>query len=95
MPYIQKTKKHRAYESIKAMIVSNHARLGDAFTELSLSKTLKMGRTPIREALNLLEKDGLIHLLPNKGFFVNRISSARCSTDWPLGTPHSESTEGN
>jgi len=71
----QQSKKHQAYEYIKGMILSNHPRLKDSFTELSLSQALGMGRTPIREALNLLEKDGLIHLIPNKGFILKRISS--------------------
>lgn len=71
----EKTKKHRAYEIIKSMIILDHVRQEDQFTEVSLSKTLGMGRTPIREALNLLLKDGLIQLIPNKGFIINRISS--------------------
>jgi DNA-binding GntR family transcriptional regulator len=75
MPQSQQTKKYKAYEAIKAMILLHHARPEDPFTELSLSQALEMGRTPIREALNLLEKDGLIYLIPNKGFILKRISS--------------------
>lgn len=71
----KRTKKHQAYEVIKTMILSNHVRQEDPFTELSLCKTLGMGRTPIREALNLLAKDGVIQLIPNKGFILKRISS--------------------
>lgn len=75
MPQNQQTKKCQAYEAIKAMIFSNHAKPEYPFTELSLSEALEMGRTPIREALNLLEKDGLIYSIPNKGFILKRISS--------------------
>ncbi len=71
----RQTKKNQAYESIKTMIVSNHINRDHPFTELSLSAALQVGRTPIREALNLLAKDGLIQLIPNKGFILRRISS--------------------
>lgn len=56
------------------MILSNQISNDHPITELELSKTLAMGRTPIREALNLLSKDGIIQLIPNKGFILRQIS---------------------
>jgi len=52
--------KHRAYEKIKALILSAKLRPGQAVTETALSKDLGLSRTPIREALHELEGEGLI-----------------------------------
>lgn len=71
---VKKSLKHRAYENIKKMIISNQISHEIPITELELSKTLGIGRAPIREALNLLSKDGLIQLIPNKGAILKRFS---------------------
>ena len=69
-----KTKKFQAYESIRSLILSNQIGGEVPITEIALCEKLGIGRTPIREALNLLSKDGLIEIVPNKGFFLKRIS---------------------
>ena len=66
--------KQQAYENIKKMITSDQISYENPFTELQLCKTLKIGRSPIREALNLLSKDGLIQLIPNKGAVLKKFS---------------------
>lgn len=71
----KRTKKNQAYEAIKKIIISHKILSEEPVTELSLSKSLRMGRTPIREALNLLSRDGLITLIPNKGFILNQIKN--------------------
>lgn len=71
----RETLKHQAYEKIKRMIVSNQVSPDRPVTEIELSKLLGMGRGPIRESLNLLSKDGLIQLIPNKGGILRKFSS--------------------
>ena len=39
---------------------------GELVTEISLSKRLKIGRTPIREALKKIEQEGLIFTLKHR-----------------------------
>jgi DNA-binding GntR family transcriptional regulator len=68
-----KSKKIQAYEAIKKMIVSRQISYGEPMTELRLTEMLSVGRTPIREALNLLSRDGVVTLVPNKGFILNQI----------------------
>jgi DNA-binding GntR family transcriptional regulator len=68
-----KSKKFQAYEAIKKMIVARQISFGEPMTELRLSEILSVGRTPIREALNLLSRDGVVTLIPNKGFILNQI----------------------
>ncbi|TIU72211.1 MAG: GntR family transcriptional regulator, partial [Mesorhizobium sp.] len=45
------------YESIKAMIVTGQLSPGRRITELELVEQLQVSRTPVREALNRLERD--------------------------------------
>jgi DNA-binding GntR family transcriptional regulator len=66
--------KFQAYLRVKEMITSHRFPPGQPITEMDLSKSLGMGRTPIREALNLLSKDGVIQLVPNKGAILKPVS---------------------
>jgi DNA-binding GntR family transcriptional regulator len=52
--------KQKAYAKIKGLILSARLRPGQAVTETALSKSFGFSRTPIREALHELEREGLI-----------------------------------
>ena len=52
------------------MIVTRQLRPGSMFSENQLSEQLGCGRTPIREALQRLAREGLITILPRKGILV-------------------------
>ncbi|HZD89591.1 MAG TPA: GntR family transcriptional regulator [Pseudolabrys sp.] len=64
----------RAYRLIEERIVTLRLKPGDVLSEQSLSETLKVGRTPIREALQRLAREGLIIVLPRKGILVSDIN---------------------
>ena len=64
----------QAYEAIKAAILSLDIRPGEVLGIGSLAEQLGVSRTPVRDALLLLEKDGLVTLLPQKGAYVSEIS---------------------
>lgn len=55
-----KNSKETVYDSILDLILGMELKPGAAVTEVSLSKELKIGRTPVREALKKIEHDGLI-----------------------------------
>jgi len=59
------------YDSLKAMIVTGQLPSASRLTELELATKLKVSRTPIREALNKLEQDGLVVARPRQGFAVS------------------------
>jgi DNA-binding GntR family transcriptional regulator len=64
------------YEAIKAMIVSGQLTPGRRLTELELVEQLQVSRTPVREALNRLERDGLVIERPRTGFAVMHFDEA-------------------
>ncbi len=64
----------RAYRLIEEQIVTLRLRPGEVLSEQMLSADLKIGRTPIREALQRLAREGLITVLPRKGILVSDIN---------------------
>ena len=69
-----KSKKNIVYENLKKRIITQTLKPGDPLNEGALSKELKTSKTPVREALQHLEKDGFVENIPGKGSFVSRIS---------------------
>jgi DNA-binding GntR family transcriptional regulator len=64
----------QAYRLIEEQIVTLRLKPGDVLSEQMLSATFKIGRTPIREALQRLAREGLITILPRKGILVSDIN---------------------
>jgi DNA-binding GntR family transcriptional regulator len=58
------------YEALKRMVHTGELQPGSRLTELGLAARLKVSRTPLREALNRLERDGLVTNKPRHGYFV-------------------------
>lgn len=64
----------RAYRLIEEQIVTLRLRPSEVLSEQMLSTSLKIGRTPIREALQRLAREGLVTILPRKGILVSEIN---------------------
>ena len=64
----------RAYRLIEEQIVTLQLKPGDILSEQMLSAVFKIGRTPIREALQQLAREGLMTILPRKGILVSDIN---------------------
>ncbi len=62
------------YEAIRRGILLGNLSPDERLMEMHLAKDLGVSRTPVREALRLLEADGLVEVIPNKGAVVARIS---------------------
>jgi DNA-binding GntR family transcriptional regulator len=69
-----KSKKAIVYENLKKRIINHQLKPGESLNESVLTKELGISKTPIREALQQLEKEGFIENIPGKGSFVSRIS---------------------
>jgi DNA-binding GntR family transcriptional regulator len=74
MPNSVKSKKTIVYDNLKRRIITNALKPGDPLNEGILSKELKISKTPVREALQQLDKEGLIENIPGKGAFVSRFT---------------------
>lgn len=64
----------QAYRLIEEQIVTLRLKPGDVLSEQMLSATFKIGRTPIREALQRLAREGLVTILPRKGILVSDLN---------------------
>lgn len=64
----------RAYSQLREQIVGGMLQEGEALYEIHLAERLGMSRTPIREALKLLTRDGYLEELPSRGYAVPRRS---------------------
>jgi DNA-binding GntR family transcriptional regulator len=69
-----KSKKIIVYENLKKRIIHNSLKPGEPLNEGMISKELKISKTPIREALQQLERDGFVENIAGRGCFVSRIS---------------------
>ena len=67
--------KEKVYSVLKNRILSFELKPGQKIQESEIARELGVSRTPIREALNKLEQEGLIKILSNKGYFVSDVTS--------------------
>lgn len=63
-----------AYDRIKEAILAGVLRPMERITEARVAARLGLSRTPVREAFRLLEAEGLIVVVPQRGSFVSQPS---------------------
>ncbi|MDX6752491.1 GntR family transcriptional regulator [Geminicoccaceae bacterium 1502E] len=63
----------QAYALIEEMIVDGAAPPGHLLSEQALSQSLGIGRTPVREALQRLAANGLVRIVPRRGYYVSEL----------------------
>ena len=64
----------RVTVQLREMILNGKFKPGERITETSLAKALGASRTPVRYALSILEQEGLVSGVPNRGYRVERFS---------------------
>jgi DNA-binding GntR family transcriptional regulator len=57
-------------DRLKASILNRELSLGEALSEEKIAVAMDVSRTPVREALTILQLQGLIVILPRRGSFV-------------------------
>lgn len=65
----------QAHALLKELILDLELRPGELVTERRLMELIGCGRTPVREAMQRLQRDGLLRVVPFRGAFVSEISS--------------------
>ena len=70
----QRSQSELAYERILERIVSLEMPPGSVVNEARLREELRIGRTPIREALQRLARENLVKPIPHRGTFVTDVN---------------------
>lgn len=73
------SKKSWAYENLKRRIISVELPPGQPINEAELAEQLNVSKTPVREALRQLERDGLVENIPSRGSAISHITSQEIS----------------
>jgi DNA-binding GntR family transcriptional regulator len=61
---------HYVFENLKQAIVRGDFSPGNRLVESHIAEAMGISRTPVREAIHKLEREGLIKKLPQGGFYV-------------------------
>ncbi|EPD69657.1 MULTISPECIES: GntR family transcriptional regulator [Streptomyces] len=64
----------QAYRAIRRQIIDLTLPPGSGFTETSLAQQWHISKTPVREALARLRRDGLVDALPRAGYVVSPVT---------------------
>lgn len=70
----RKNLRQQVYNNIKQEIITCKLPPGESISELQFVDRYQVSKTPIREALTALHKDGLVLYTPNRGFSVAPVS---------------------
>jgi len=72
----RETKKDTAYRQIKQMFLERRFEPESMLSENKIASTLGISRTPVREALQILQNEGFIDIFPKKGIRFRGVSIA-------------------
>lgn len=67
----------RVYEQLRGDLLHARLRPGEELSENQQAQRLGVSRTPVREAIQRLVREGLVHVLPQRGTRVSLLSMAR------------------
>lgn len=73
----RKTLRAQAYDALEEMIVTQAIAPGSTVTEEELVVRTGIGRTPVREALQRLAREGLVSIRPRSSIVVQAMTPAR------------------
>jgi DNA-binding GntR family transcriptional regulator len=65
--------RHKVYDYLRNEILSNRISAGTRLVEGQLAKKINVSRTPIREALHILEMENLVESFPRVGYRVKEL----------------------
>jgi DNA-binding GntR family transcriptional regulator len=68
------TRKSTAYDFLKQAILNQRYPPGQTLVEATIADELGMSRTPVREAIRELSREGLVETIPNRGAIVRALS---------------------
>lgn len=69
----KKSLTQEVYGKLKSLIIYNKIMPGDVITVGELAKRFNVSKTPVRDSLNTLMHEGLVEVLPYKGYLISRV----------------------
>lgn len=75
MAEVLQFERDRAYQGLLDLIMSGGIDPSAPLSERKLAETLEIGRTPVREALRDLVRDGVLDVRPARGTYVRRLTA--------------------
>ena len=76
-PIFSKSFGEQVYHVVRQSILKGDYKPGKKLNEVELSRNLKVSRSPIREALQRLDNEGLVELQPRKGAVVTCLTGEK------------------
>lgn len=73
-PPASKTTAEQIAEQLRIAILNGRILAGEQLRQEQLAKAFQVSRIPIREALNHLQAEGLVEMIPNRGAVVTLLS---------------------
>jgi len=64
----------QAYEYIKDRILDGTLTFNRVYSETGLAQEIGISRTPVRDAIHLLYQEGLVDIIPSKGFSLHKLT---------------------
>ena len=68
------TIRERVYYFVRQLIMDGRFSPEDRIVEAQLAKELRISRTPVREALHSLEREGLLESIPRVGYRLRNLT---------------------
>jgi len=77
MPRLEARKplREEAYQVLRKAIIEGRLEAGARLVETEIAEQLGISRTPVREAIHMLESEGMVSLIPRKGYVVADFSA--------------------
>ena len=76
--------KEMVYENLRNQIITGKLAPGMRLPEEELSRAMNISRAPIREALNMLHRDGFATIIPRRGAIVSLITPEDIRDNWEM-----------
>ena len=65
--------REKVYKKVRNNILNGKIQAGERLVEAKIAKEIKTSRTPVREALHMLEREGYIEAIPRVGYQIRQI----------------------
>lgn len=88
-PLLIRSLREHVHERLRSSIVSGRLKAGERLNERQLADTLGVSTTPVKDAIRMLEGEGLVRIEARRGVFV--LFSARQAFEMALGRAALES----